>query len=386
MLARFRKPALAALLAGVLAIQAPRPAHAEWPTFDAVTHFLLTQMQQLLQSAINRVYENITNIGNLLGDRLTQGFTQISNYQKAQIGAIQQVADAALMAQARTQRDVRNASIRDQHVPSPQACYAIDGGQAVEVSRIQAGQVAASINHVMDQRGEGAPGTPAFYGQAQSMSASNALHLSRYCTQTEAAAGLCTVSPRPNADVRFSSFHGADVYADNAGVNAANDYATNLIQPVVPAALRGDQLAAISGQDAAALRRGYDARMSLARGVLAHQIALQSPSVVLTAEQRRLLQARGVTAGNSGSWLQVMSLEVDRRVSDVGWASALQAMPPATVQREIAIELAFSNYIAMQNLRLQMQNAALSAAQLAAMAEQGFQRATAMPAPTVASN
>jgi hypothetical protein len=385
MLARLRKPALVVAFTGFLAVQA-RPAHAEWPTFDAVTHFLLQQMQNALNSAINRVYDNITNIGNLLGDRLSQGFTQISNYQRAQIGAIQQVTDAALMANARVQRDVRNAGIRDQHVPSPQACYAIDGGQAAEVSRIQAGQVAASINFVMDQRGEGAPGTPAYYGQAQAMSAANALHLSRYCNPTEAAAGLCTASARPNADVRFSSFYGADVYADNEGVNAANDYTTNLLQPVVPAALRGDQLASVSGQDAAAMRRGYDARMSLARGVLAHQIALQSPSVVLTDEQKRLLQARGVTPGNTGSWLQVMGLEVDRRVSDVGWASALQTMPPATVQREIAIELAFGNYIAMQTLRLQMQNAALNAAQLAAVAEQGFQRATAMPAPTVASN
>ena len=385
MLSRMRYLAAVAALSGVLVAQFHQ-ARADWPTFDAVTHSLISKMQDALNSAINRVYDNITNVGNLLGDRLTQGFTQVSNYQKAQIGAVQQIADAAMMAQARVQRDVRNAGIRDDHVASPQACYALDGGQAAEVSRIQAGQVAASINLVMDQRGEGAPGTAAYWGQAQSMSASNALHLSRYCSPTEVEAGLCSLSPRPNADVRFSSLYGVDVYAGNDGVNAANDYATNLIQPVVPAALRNDQLASISGQDAAALRRGYDARMSLARGVLSHQIALQSPSVILTDEQKRLLQARGIQPGETGSWLQVLGLEVDRRVSDVGWASALQTMPPATVQREIAIELAYSNYIAMQNLRIQMQTAAVNAAQLAATTEQGFQHATAMPAPTVTSN
>lgn len=385
MLPRLRQISAVALLAGALALQS-HPARAEWPVFDAVAHFLLQQLQNMVTSAINRVYENITNIGNLIGDRLTQGFTQISNYQKAQVGAIQQITDAALMSQARYQRDLRNAGIRDQHVASPQACYGLDSGQAAEVSRIQAGQVAASINAVMDRRGEGAPGTPAYYGQAQSMTSANALHLSRYCNQTEAAVGLCSLSARPNADVRFSSFHGADVYAGSAGVNAANDYATNLIQPVVPAALRGDQLTSISGQDASAQRRGYDARMSLARGVLTHQIALQSPAVMLTDQQKQQLRARGIDPGETGSWLQVLGLEVDRRVSDVGWASALQAMPPATVSREIAIQLAFSNYIAMQNLRLQMQTAALNAAQLAAMAEQAYQRAVPMPSPTVASN
>ena len=51
------------VVAGTVTTVAPRPAHAEWPTFDAVTHLLLTQAQQVLNNAITRVYDNITSIG-----------------------------------------------------------------------------------------------------------------------------------------------------------------------------------------------------------------------------------------------------------------------------------------------------------------------------------
>ncbi|MDT8267888.1 hypothetical protein RQ832_31915, partial [Roseomonas sp. DSM 102946] len=51
---------IAAALGGGMSALAPRPAHAEWPTFDAITHALLTQTQQVLNNAMNRVYDNIT--------------------------------------------------------------------------------------------------------------------------------------------------------------------------------------------------------------------------------------------------------------------------------------------------------------------------------------
>ena len=107
---------VALTLGGGLSMAAPPAAHAEWPTFDAITHALLTQTQQVLNNAMNRVYDNITNIGNLIGDRVTSmgglldtklgdGFTQISNYQRAQISAVGQIADASNTANARLMRD-----------------------------------------------------------------------------------------------------------------------------------------------------------------------------------------------------------------------------------------------------------------------------------------
>jgi len=393
---RLSKPLAAAVVASSLVV-GWTPAHAAWPTTDVIAHFLLQQAQMVLNRAIENVYDNITNIGNLIGDRITgmgnllndrlaDGFTQTANYQRAQIGAVQQIVDASNMANARYGREVRNVTIRDEHTVSPQACLALDAGQATGQSQIQGERIAAAIATVMDPRGEGGRGTAAWHGQAQSMAASNALHLSRYCDDDEAAAGLCTLSPRPNADVRAASFLGQEVYDGSDGVNAANDYATNLLQPVVPAALRGDQLTSVTGQDASARRRAYDARMSLARTVLNHQMALHAPAVVLNEAQRAQLQARGVQPPDAGSWMQVLALEVDRRFSDVSWAASLHNMAPAAVSREIAAQLALSNYIAMQNLRVHLQTAAISAANLAVHVERDFDGVTPMPSPTIASN
>ena len=73
-------------------------------------------------------------------------------------------------------------------------------------------------------------------------------------------------------------------------------------------------------------------------------------------------------------------------VSSVSWAASLQAMPPASVQREIALEMAMSNYLAMQNYRVQLYNSALQASLLAATAERNGAPPVQMPSPSIASN
>jgi len=240
----------------------------------------------------------------------------------------------------------------------------------------------------MDPRGEAVIGTPAYYGAGQAMEAAGQVHLSRYCSTTDAEAGLCTAAATAtqNADQRASSLFGADNLIDQNGVNAANDFGTNLIQPIVPAALRGDQLTSINGQDAAARRREYNARMSLARSVVNLAIGQQTPGVILTAQQQQLLTNEGLTPPASGSWLQALSLEATRRISDVTWAAGLQAMPPASVEREIATELALSNYLAMQQYRVSLLHATIAATQLSATEETNFHPTTEMPSPPMAAN
>src|SRR5208283_46120 len=66
-------------------------------------------------------------IASLLGDGtlgsvtqlLHDGFTQLSNYAKGQIGAFEQLFDASNTSMARFHRDVRNAQMRDEHTPNP---------------------------------------------------------------------------------------------------------------------------------------------------------------------------------------------------------------------------------------------------------------------------
>jgi len=170
------------------------------------------------------------------------------------------------------------------------------------------------------------------------------------------------------------------------GVNTANDFKTNLLQPIVPAALRADQMTSLSGQDALPRRRSYNARMSLAGSVISYAIALQSPSVPFTAQQQQQQRAEGLPVDTNGSWLTAVSLEVNRRMSDAGWHASLQAMPPASVQREIAVQLALSNYLAMQNYRVGLYQASLSATRVAQAEEANLHEAVQMPSPNMVAN
>lgn len=115
---------------------------------------------------------------------------------------------------------------------------------------------------------------------------------------------------------------------------------------------------------------------------------MTAPAVTLNEAQRAQITARGGTPPAAGSWMQVLSLEVDRRFSDTAWAASLQAMTPAAVSREIAAQLALSNYLALQNLRVQQQVAAVGAANLAIAAERGFPGvgATPIPSPSFVAN
>src|SRR5580698_3373118 len=396
--------AAGAMLGGV--IFGTVPAFADLPVIDptAIAQEIKSVAQETgildVLNAMNTVQNTVsdttksinTAIGNTTyGDTntlLREGFTQEANYQKGQIGAQQQITDSSNMAMARFQRDVRNSQILDQQTPNVQNCTTHDSGQVVTAASLQGWRTGQTIEAVMDPRGEALFGTPAYFGAGQAMQAAGQVHLSRYCSTTDAQAGLCTVASTAmqNADQRASSLFGADNLNDQNGINAANDFGTNLIQPIVPAALRGDQLTSVSGQDAAAHRREYNARMSLARSVINLAIGQQTPGVTLTAQQQQLLTNEGLPVPTSGSWLQALSLEATRRISDVTWAAGLQAMPPASVEREIATELALSNYLAMENYRVTLLNATIAATQLSATEEANFRPATVMPSPSMAAN
>ena len=372
------------------------PAYADLPTIDVITHFLITTMQNAVTNAVTKVESAVTNIGNLISDKIlnldtdltdviSRGFTQQTNYQKAAVGAQMQIADGSNAAMAQVNRDTRNAQIVSEHTLSPQQCLTLDAGQTGVSASVAAVAVARSIGSITDNRGEAIAGQPAFYGQAQAVQAINQLHWSRYCSQTEEDATLCTKTPRANADQHAWNLFGDGNLTDQDGINAANDYATNLVQPIVPAALRADQLVSVTGQDASARRRSYNARMSLARGVMNYAIAIQSPTVNLSPAQKQQLTNEGLPVVDKGSWLQAVTLEVDRRFSDIGWAAALQQMPPATVQREIATQLALSNYLALQNYRVGLWQAAVAATQVAQAEEVNFRGTIAMPTPDMAA-
>ena len=382
------------------------PAFADLPTIDiaAITQSIKSFAQETgilnvlnamntVQTTINQTMSDIKGaIGpTTYGDTntlLQQGFTQNANYSKAQVGAMGQIADASNTSNALVQRTFRNAQLRDEHTLSPQACMALNSGQSVTVAAGQSWRVSQAIGLITDRRGQALPGTPAHEGEGQAVAAVTQLHLTRYCSEDEAAAGLCSVdATRQNLDQSAGSMTGVSAYdpTDNNGVNAANDYATNLIQPVVPAAIRGDALTSVSGQDAETRRRRYNAKISMARTVANDIIASRTTSVNTTTDQKQQMTDLGLTPSDQTSWLGALELDVNRRSGGTAWHASLQAMPPKSVMVEIASELAMSNMIATARFKLEQQHAAVSAALLATAAEAELKPVNSMPTPQMAS-
>ena len=366
------------------------PAFSQMPVID-FTSIAIERLMNAVQNTISNTLSSISSSigGTTYGDTntlLREGFTQNANYAKGQISAQQQITDASNTAMARFFRDMRNASIRDQHTVNPLHCAHVDNGQTVIAGGAQSWKVSTAIQTVQDQRGEAGKGMPAYYGTGQAIESLNELHYKRYCSQDEASAGLCQVSQNQNADQRALTLFGTGTLDGQNGVNAANDYVTDLVQPIVPAALRGDQLTSIIGKEATAKRREYEARMSLARNVLDDAIAVQSPSVPLNTLQQQQLQNEGISpAITTGSTLTALALDVHRRYSDINWEAQLQSMPAAGVEREIANELAVTNYLLLETYRIAMKHASVAATQLAATEEQTFRPAVELPTPNVAN-
>jgi hypothetical protein len=373
-----------------------KPAYADLPVIDPTS--IAEEVKQLAQETgilnVLQAVESIeTGISSAIGPvtygstntLLQEGFTQEANYSKASIGAIQNITDASNEAMAQYDLQLRDAQIRDEQTASPSACTDLDNGVSTQAAAIQGDAVGYTLGDIEDVRDESGPNTPSYYGQAQGVASESAEHLSYYCDQNDVDAGLCasTDVATADADQRFSSLFGSGTYANQTAVTTAKDYVINLIEPVAPAALRGDQLNSIVGQDAAIQRRSYNARISLAQNVIDNIIGMQSPSVPLTAQQQAFLTEIGIPQETTGSWLQVLQINAESRVSDINWNAELQSMPPAAVEREVALELALNNYLQFQIFKIDLQNAALAATNLAQTAQRDFQPAVQMPTPNI---
>ena len=228
---------------------------------------------------------------------------------------------------------------------------------------------------------------PSYYGQAQGAAAANAEHINGYCDNNDQAAGLpcAAVAATADADQSFTTLFAGGTYATQQALTAAKDYATTLIEPVAPAPLRGSQLTSLAGQDAQVMRRSYNARISAAQTYLDNIVGMQAQSVPLTAAQQQYLTDIGLQPQTNGSWLQVMQIEAERRVSDVNWATQLQAMPPSSVEREIATELALNNYLQFQSYKSNLERGTIEAAHLAEDTQHDFVPTSTIPTPTVSS-
>lgn len=337
-----RRLLLASVSGLALSLATPSPAHAQ----DGILDLL----------------------GVLIGKTVQLG-TQVSNYMKGMLFGIQQTQDASNIANARFRRDIRNAEIRDEHVPTPTACETLDNSMRQMVAAGESWVVRESLNAITDPRGEALPGSQAYMGSAASMSQHFARHAERYCNAGEAADGVCTETQMPNADQRASSLLGSLTYGPvQERIDAAVDYSAVLAQPVPPAALRGAAHRSHQGREVMSARRWYNAAVSLARYSLNDATARRTETVDLTDAQREQMRAQGMTPMQRGSWMLVTQLDVYRRASP-SYAAALQKMPPGSRVTESVQAQALRDAVQWETYKLLEQSTAIQAALLANEAE-----------------
>lgn len=355
---------LMATAALTVAMLCSSPAKADIPVTNPISDLLSNAISKL-QAEAALAYSNL-NISTL-----TMGFNQVSNYMKGQTASMIQLFDASNTANATFQRQVRNAGIVADHSVSPAACLALDQGQSASVAGAQADRVTIILSGVTDARGEGGPGNPAYSGAAQAAEANRVLHLRRYCGALDVEAGICgAVSQRENGDQRAASMFGQPTYAAQADIDAANDYASSLLQPTPPPPLRADARKGIDGVQAEQQRKAYNARMSLSRWITNDLVGMRASAVVLSADQQAQQRAIGRTPTANGSEYDALDLEVSRRYGNVGWNVALERMPSAPVLlREVSRQLALQAHLTWLDMKLRMPETAAIAALNAADAE-----------------
>lgn len=360
---------LAAFEAGSLA--SPKPAQAFGLDTGAIVGAIVA-MKNLLNGAIGEAQKAINGTLGTINGSLGGGFTQLSNYMKAQVGAQEQIADANNLVQARLARDVRNAAVRDNHSVNRQDCLNLESGQAAVVAARNATVVAAALDAGKDQRGQGAKGTPSWAGAAQAGEANNEYHKSTYCDDAEAEAGLCTLVSKDlrDADQRVDSLLLPPVYADQDAIKHANDYAMSLIQPVAPPALRGKALSSVAGQDTLPQRRRYNAAISLATRIVDGVLSWHAGTVTLTDAQKSEASREGISSTATGSQWEATELEVNRKYAGTDWQADLQGMPgEKAVLVQIALLDAQRNWLLWQQLKLDQERALSEAARLAYVAD-----------------
>lgn len=364
-------------------IMAPRPAHAFFDSVPIVS--AITTMQGVLNGAMGAVQKAVSTGMGLLNKVTGDGFTQLSNYMKAQVGAQQQIANADNMVQLRSMRDIRNAGLRDNYTTNREDCLNLNGGQSVVVAASNANDVARALATAKTQRGTAGPGTPSYNGGAQGVEASNQLHARQFCDANDAEAGLCSLpksSALQDADQDAGNAIGVLTYPDQGSIDAAAAYESNLIQPVAPPDLRGGARSSAAGRNMAPLRRSYNAAMSLSHEIANGVIGAHAQTVTLTAAQKEEQVHEGLPSSDKVSVNEAAELEVNRRYSGLQYQKDLQAMPPGKpVEIQIAMMLAQQNWILWQQYKLQQQQALAVATLLAHSAEDRLKSPSTLPAP-----
>jgi len=211
------------LVLALATVAAPKPAYAFFDSAAIVG--AISTLQGAMNSVITTAQKVLNSTLGLINGSLGDGFTQLSNYMKAQVGAQEQIADANNMVQAELDRDVRAAQQRDNHATNRQDCLNLEGGQAAIVAARNGVAVATALDSGKDKRTQAGKGTPSWEGAGQGAQANNNRHFTLYCSslQSSAHCGLSVTG----LDTNFNLGLGAGSFCPNLSFGGGGDSLIN---------------------------------------------------------------------------------------------------------------------------------------------------------------
>jgi len=315
----------------------------------------------------------------------------VSSVRIGAVDTAQQVANATNTVMADFHTSLAEQQILRNHIITPATCAAVDSAQAAAVGQQQAAITLDGVQNPLDRRGEGQPGTNGHEGWAQSRQSTLIGHFQTYCSDLDVENGLCNAAQPivwQDRDQQARSLFSIPTYNQDSS-DAANAYATNLIEPMVPAAVRVDDSKTQQGQDIMVQRQQYNASVSLARYVIADILASHAPTITaVPPDLQRQRQLDGQPASNTASWWDATNLYL-RYHSTLTYQNALQSMgTAAAVDRAIAQSIDTGNNIAWASYNRLNQIAALLAASVSYQAMDRYRqvdrREPSFPSPQIA--
>ena len=296
------------------------------------------------------------------------------------IGAVQtqqQVANATNTTMADFHTSLAEQQILRNHVVSPATCAAVDAAQAVTVGQQQAAVTQNGVQNELDRRGEGQPGTNAHEGLVQSLQATVNAHNQYYCSDLDVENRVCnTAQPAiwQDRDQQAGSLLSVPTYNPDTA-NAANAFLSNLVEPVVPAAVRGDAAHGVTGQAVIAQRQQYNSSLSLARYVITDILASHAPTITdVPPDLQRQRQLDGQPASDTASWWDATNLSL-RYHSTLTYQKALQRLgTAAAAEREAVQAINMGNNIAWASYNRLNQIGALLAASVSYQATERYRQ------------
>lgn len=267
------------------------------------------------------------------------GFGKVIAEIMKQTAAMRVIEEGKIAVQTTLYMQKVSADARYKYELSPRICFESAGGSAAAVAAGEARQTTNDLNHMFTNRTLGTPNTMA------SIRKLYLDHVSKYCSQADAALGRCAQPAPPglqNADISADALLNVSSYSPQQ-VEAAQAFVNNAINPIPTQNIPKDWEKTPQGQAFVAQQQIEQARLSVAANSFNAAIAARVP--VQGAGSAALLNKADV------SELELLESQIRGRFESLNWYQMIAGFSLENLLRELDKQEAVSLYMQMKDLQ-----------------------------------